>query len=371
MKNYDDFEKLTCTTKIKDVRDGYYTFDDTVFYGEKGGQLADRGTINGQPVTDLKWDGDTLYHQVKGELHDPITMKVDARTRWINTTVQSAFHLLDGYYAGTATRIVEVNADPENEWYIVDSKQVDAAQLRAVEDWMNDVIHQDIPTRFTYVKGDAYPDPAYRKYPLVRLVHFGDINTQPCGTCHVNHTGQLQSFAILGTEKVSAGTKIYITVNLATNDRLKKDEASLKQAATVLSTTADQVVSQATALVAKNKTLKQQFKALKKEVLGMKAKGILAADQVVNRVQLDAPGDMSQLAPQLLRQVDHDKLLVAQVAGRTSFAVVSPSGQARAVLARFQKLGTVNGGGSPQIVTGNTDLAITDLVDAARPLLKA
>lgn len=332
MKNYDDFEKLTCTTKIKDVRDGYYTFDDTVFYGEKGGQLADRGTINGQPVTDLKWDGDTLYHQVKGELHDPITMKVDARTRWINTTVQSAFHLLDGYYAGTATRIVEVNADPENEWYIVDSKQVDAAQLRAVEDWMNDVIHQDIPTRFTYVKGDAYPDPAYRKYPLVRLVHFGDINTQPCGTCHVNHTGQLQSFAILGTEKVSAGTKIYITVNLATNDRLKKDEASLKQAATVLSTT---------------------------------------ADQVVNRVQLDAPGDMSQLAPQLLRQVDHDKLLVAQVAGRTSFAVVSPSGQARAVLARFQKLGTVNGGGSPQIVTGNTDLAITDLVDAARPLLKA
>ena len=63
MKNYDDFEKLTCTTKIKDVKDGYYAFDDTVFYGEKGGQLADHGTINGQAVIDLKWDGDTLYHQ--------------------------------------------------------------------------------------------------------------------------------------------------------------------------------------------------------------------------------------------------------------------------------------------------------------------
>lgn len=371
MKNYDDFEKLTCTTKIKDVKDGYYAFDDTVFYGEKGGQLADHGTINGQPVTDLKWDGETLYHQVAGELHDPITMKVDARTRWINTTVQSAFHLLDGYYADKDAKIVEVNANPENEWYIVDSKRVGADQLRDVEDWMNNVIHQDIHTSFTYVKGSEYPDPAYQKYPLVRLVHFGEINTQPCGTCHVNHTGQLQSFVILGTEKVSAGTKIYITVNLATNDRLKKDDAALKQVSATLSAKEDQVVEKAGELVAKNKTMKKQLKALKKELMGMKAKDILATDQVINQVQLDDPSEMSMLAPQLLRQVDHDKLLVAQVGKQTSFAVISPSGKARDVLAKFQELGTVNGGGSPKIVTGNTDLAVADLIQVAEPLLRA
>lgn len=71
-KTYDDFEKLTCTMKIKEVRDGYYAFDQTVFYSEKGGQLVDRGTINGLPVVDLKWDGETLYHKVDGELHNPI-----------------------------------------------------------------------------------------------------------------------------------------------------------------------------------------------------------------------------------------------------------------------------------------------------------
>lgn len=290
MNNYDNFERLTCTTKIKDVKDGYYSFDDTVFYGEKGGQLADRGTINGQPVTDLKWDGDTLYHQVAGELHDPITMQVDARIRWINTAVQSAFHLLDGYYADKDTKIVEVNADPTNEWYIVNSKRVTPDQLANVEAWMNEIIHQDIHTSFTYVKGSEYPDPAYRKYPLVRLVHFGDVNTQPCGTCHVNHTGQLQSFVILGTTRVAAGTKIFITVNQVTNDRLKQDDAALKQVATVLSSKEDRVVVAAQDLVAKNKAAKKQVKALKKELAGLKVQNILAAGQVINEVQVDGAG---------------------------------------------------------------------------------
>lgn len=369
MNNYDNFEHLTCTTKIKDVRDGYYAFDDTVFYGEKGGQLADRGTINGQPVTDLKWDGDTLYHQVAGDLHDPITMQVDARTRWINTTVQSAFHLLDGYYADKDTKIIEVNADPTNEWYIVDSKQVTSDQLADVEAWMNEIIHQDIHTSFTYVKGSEYPDPAYQKYPLVRLVHFGDVNTQPCGTCHVNHTSQLQSFVILGTTKVAAGTKIFITVNQVTNDRLKQDDAALKQVATVLSSKENQVVAAARDLVAKNKAAKKQVKALKKELAGLKAQNILAADQVINEVQVDGAGEMSLLAPQLLRQAKSDKLLVATVGDQTSFAIVSPTGKARDVLAKFQALGQVKGGGSPKIVTGNTQLAATDLIRVATSLL--
>ena len=32
-RNYDDFLKLTLDTRIKTVRDGWYAFEDTVFYG--------------------------------------------------------------------------------------------------------------------------------------------------------------------------------------------------------------------------------------------------------------------------------------------------------------------------------------------------
>ena len=57
---YDDFLNLTLDTRIKNVRDGWYEFEQTVFYGEKGGILPDEGMINGQKVLKLQWEGDVV-----------------------------------------------------------------------------------------------------------------------------------------------------------------------------------------------------------------------------------------------------------------------------------------------------------------------
>ena len=53
MNHYDNLLNLSCDTTITTEKDGYYTFKETVFYGEKGGMPGDKGTINGQVVIDL------------------------------------------------------------------------------------------------------------------------------------------------------------------------------------------------------------------------------------------------------------------------------------------------------------------------------
>ena len=87
MNHYDNLLNLSCDTTITTEKDGYYTFAETVFYGEKGGMPGDKGTINGLEVIDLKWEDDVLYHKVDGTLQNPIhTYHQYDRTECISST---------------------------------------------------------------------------------------------------------------------------------------------------------------------------------------------------------------------------------------------------------------------------------------------
>ena len=136
--------------------------------------------------------------------------------RYQNTAVQSALHLLDGYFEAKGLYLSSVGVNPENQWFEVNSKEVNEEMLDAVEKFMNEAIHQEIPCQITYMKGSEYPDVAYHQFEELRLVRFGEINTQPCGTLHVHHTGQIESFTILDHEKTSKGTRAVSYTHLIT-----------------------------------------------------------------------------------------------------------------------------------------------------------
>lgn len=354
---YDNFEKLNCITKIKDIRDNYYSFEQTVFYGEKGGQLDDKGTINDLPVTDLKWVGSTLYHQVMGNLTNPIIMKVDPITRYINTTVQSVFHLLDGYYADKNCRIIEVNANPNNEWYEINHDNITSEQLDDVENWMNNIIKQDIYTKITYVPNKDYPDPLYHKYDQVRLVSFDGINTQPCGTLHVNHTSQIQSFVILGSKSTSHRTRIFFATNLVVNKFLKNDNKIINEISYILNTNKDDLVNKSKNIIDKNKELKKQIRWWKERYLQYRAREISLSTNVLVNIEIDASTEISQLAPYILKYVKSSKVIVANLKNKTYFAVISKLGQAQEFLDYLRTKIEINGGGSSKIVTGCTSVS--------------
>ena len=115
--HYDHYKETVLDTVIKEEKDGYYCFEDTIFYGEKGGMPSDKGTINGLEVLDLKWDGDTLYHKVNDELSNPIHMEVDLFTRHTNTIVQSALHIADGFCVKHNFPLGSIGTNHDNIWY--------------------------------------------------------------------------------------------------------------------------------------------------------------------------------------------------------------------------------------------------------------
>lgn len=111
------------------------------------------------------------------------------------------------------------------------------------------------------------------------------------------------------------GTKVLIAIatGLAAMARLKAAHQQLKEVATALSTTPEEVVAAAKDLLAKNKTLKKQLKAATKALMAQQAAQVLASGQQVNKVHIESAGDISVLAPLVLKGAGEETLLWAKL----------------------------------------------------------
>lgn len=353
-KLYDDFRLVSYDTEIMECKDGWYSFKETIFYGEKGGMLSDKGTINGLEVVDLKWEEDVLWHKVEGELSNPIHMEVDLDTRYLNTSVQTAFHIIDGYYRKMGLVNGAVGVNPDNQWFEVHSKDLDATHFEELQAFMNDVIRQDIPVEFQYMKGSEYPDPEYAKFDEVRIVKIGNLDIQPCGTLHLNNTNQIESFVILDFEKTSRGTRVYTTVNQATNKRFKETDSTLKALNKILGVGKHDPAEIAEELVQSHKAIKKELEEAKKELISYKAKELLSRTEKVITLENVSAGDLRAYSQSLATQLTSTKVLIVPEDDKISFSIVSPDGNARSMMDALKEKLEVSGGGSPQIVSGKT-----------------
>lgn len=367
-RDYDDFRRTSCVTRIKDQKDGWYAFEETVFYGEKGGMPSDKGTINGQPVTGLRWDGDTLYHQVEQPLQDPIAMQVDEEERVMNTAIQSALHVLDGYYAKLGRKIIAIGVHPDNQWYEVDDKNLPEGHLDEVQHFMNQVILHSQKVSFHYMKGSEYPDPEYAKYDEVRLVQIGDLNTQPCGTLHVNETSEIQCFAVLYAEKTARGTKIYVACSFAAVNRLRQAALTEQKLCHLLSGTRDTLADSVQNLQETGRKLKKDLEAAHKELAAFQAEKLLADPEPVMVLEHTDAGMLRSISQALMGKTSSLKMLAAAGEGGVSFAIVSPEGNARTLMDAVKQKIEVTGGGSPKIASGQTAAPLEPVVEILKQL---
>ncbi len=109
------------------------------------------------------------------------------------------------------------------------------------------------------------------------------------------------------------GTKVLIATGLAATARLKAAHQQLKEVATALSTTPEEVVAVASDLLAKNEALKKQLKAATKALMAQQAAQVLASGQQVNEVHIESAGDISVLAPLVLKGASEETLLWAKL----------------------------------------------------------
>lgn len=156
--------------------DGRYAvvLDKTLFHPQGGGQPADAGWIDNEPVETVLARGDDVLHIVaKPLLPGVVNLRVDAAQRQLHARLHSAGHLIG--LAGTAFGWLPVKAHHwPNEGRITfaaggNGTLPDAPSLLAkINAWQA----EDLPRRVTFDGG-------------LREVGFGELSAYPCGGTHV------------------------------------------------------------------------------------------------------------------------------------------------------------------------------------------
>jgi len=303
--------------------------DRTPFYGESGGQVGDTGEIRGKgfkfQVTDTQKEGAfTLHvgHLKSGKITqgDKATATVEDSRRLGIRRAHSATHLLHhALQKHLGKHAQQQGSKVDRDWLRFDftnpgaiapdkletiEKEVNQLASSAAKiGWRTMPIAQARETGAMMLFGEKYPD-------VVRVVSIGDFSKELCGGTHLDNSGQVGLFKIVGEESVSAGTRrITALTGEGALEHVRKQEAALQETAALLKVPASEVPNRVAALAKEVRELKKQLTAAPKAG-GITAEALVAAavEQGGVKVVVADAGDadanqMRQLIDQLRKTV--------------------------------------------------------------------
>jgi alanyl-tRNA synthetase len=200
--------------------------DPTPFYAESGGQIGDQGELswpNGRAVVHSTGKaGDWIVSEVEvveGTLTRGATVHaiVPRETRLDTTANHTATHLLHKALKdilGPAVQQAGSLVAPDRLRFDYTYHQpLTEEQIRQIEDAVNTKIRENLEvsknvmpieeakaTGAVAMFGEKYGD-------KVRIVSAGDYSREFCGGCHVNRTGDIGVFKIVGDRSLAAGVR--------------------------------------------------------------------------------------------------------------------------------------------------------------------
>ncbi|WP_099779992.1 alanine--tRNA ligase [Streptococcus suis] len=364
-------------------------FDQTPFYAEMGGQVADHGFVknaagdivatvidvqkapNGQPLHTVELSASISVGQT-------YTLEIETKRRKGVEKNHTATHLLHAALHNIigehATQAGSLNEQDFLRFDFTHFEAVTAEELRRIEEEVNEQIWNAIPvvtveTDIETAKEMGAMALFGEKYGKeVRVVTIGDYSAELCGGTHVSNTAEIGIFKILKEEGIGSGTRRIIAVTgreafLAYRDQ---EDALKEVAATIKSPQIKEVPN-------KVESLAQQVRDLQKENAALKEKAAAAAAgdvfkevkdangirYIASQVQVSDAGALRTFADNWKQKDYSDVLvLVAAIGDKVNVLVASKSSDVHAgnLIKVLAPIVAGRGGGKPDMaMAGGSD----------------
>ena len=312
---------------IKEGESGELITDRTPFYGESGGQVGDKGTINGDSgsasvVDTMKPFLNFIAHRIvvkKGTLWvgDRVELNVDKRLRYGAKTHHTTTHMLHAVLRellGSHVRQAGSLVAPERlRFDFTHFSPIDDDTIRRIEDTINDRIRWDdevtIQTDIPYDEAIARGAIAIfeEKYgDRVRVVSIGDYSKELCGGTHLHTSGEVGLFKILHETSSSSGIRrIEAVAGESGWNFIRKQEETLTEASNLLKVPKSDLIPRLKKIIEENISIKDEVNAYKSKMISTKVGELLERVEKINGINVlsaEVPGE----GPEDLRKVWDD-----------------------------------------------------------------
>ena len=272
---------------------GWVVTDQTVFYPEGGGQVADQGEFlwkdpkgdaGAAAVLDTRRapNGRSILHLLRissGSLSQGqlIEMKVDEWTRRKTQANHTGTHLLHAALRkvlGESVRQMGSLVAPDRlRFDYAASRPTTHDEIREIERLVNEEILRDRDVG----KAVMSMDEAKKKGAImffgekygerVRVVDVPGFSTELCGGCHVNRTGEIGAFKVISDKGLAAGVRrLEAVTSLNAISRLQKDEEILATMAHAANVTFDELPAKLREALDSLRRKEKEIAALKRDL---------------------------------------------------------------------------------------------------------
>ena len=287
--------------------DAILVLDQTPFYAEMGGQVADHGVIT---CGDAKFEvadvqknkGGKYMHTgkvVSGsfKLGDTVTASIDIERRKSVRRAHTATHLLDaalkhvlGDHVHQAGSLVE----PDRlRFDFTHFEGITPEQLAEIDAFVNDAVLDGIPvvTEVLPIEeakkkgavamfGEKYGD-------VVRVVEMGNVSMEFCGGTHLDNTAKVGLFRIKSEGSVASGVRrIEAITGKQTLAEIRRNQERIVRVAQMLKTTQAELESKLEAQIGELKDIKAKLEKFKEEASLGEARSFLTAAKTVGSLKV-------------------------------------------------------------------------------------
>ena len=329
----------------------WLVLDRTPFYAEAGGQVGDRGRIEGNgfavEVEEVQRARGGIVHKgrlVEGEaeaLIGAVVARVDRQARMDAERNHTATHLLHESLRRTlGDHVGQMGSLVAPDRLRFDFSHFAAAQpeqLREIEERVNEQIRADLAVsafQEALEKAKAMGAQALfgEKYDdQVRVVRIGDFSLELCGGTHVRSTGEIGAFDLLSESGIAAGVRRSEALTGAGAERVAHLRRQvLADLGTRLNAAPEKLADKIEALLGRNRQLERSLDELRRRVAALEATNNLNEAREVQGVKVVAQRTQAEDVPSLRAMADGLReslgsgvgVLGADIGGKVSFIAV-------------------------------------------------